>query len=110
MEKYTSGLSMLLNVLDGANPSHGRIILMTTNCPEKLDAAIKRPGRVDVQLEMSYVTQEVFTQFMKSYYPDYSYDEEAQPLSAEGITPADLQKMAKERKTAEEVVYEYTTT
>ncbi|KAF0691357.1 hypothetical protein As57867_017338, partial [Aphanomyces stellatus] len=39
-------LSGLLNVLDGVVDSPGRILIMTTNHPEKLDPALIRPGRV----------------------------------------------------------------
>lgn len=37
----------LLNVLDGVVDTPGRIVVMTTNYPEALDAALIRPGRID---------------------------------------------------------------
>jgi len=37
----------LLNALDGISVPDGRIFIMTTNHPERLDPAIVRPGRVD---------------------------------------------------------------
>lgn len=40
-------LSGLLNVIDGIVAKEGRILVMTSNHPEKLDAALARPGRVD---------------------------------------------------------------
>jgi ATPase family associated with various cellular activities (AAA) len=40
-------LSILLNVLDGVLETPGRILIMTTNHPEKLDKALIRPGRMD---------------------------------------------------------------
>jgi chaperone BCS1 len=40
-------LSGLLNVLDGVFARDGRILIMTTNHPEKVDAALLRPGRAD---------------------------------------------------------------
>lgn len=44
----TLTLSGLLNAIDGGMMnSHGRILIMTTNHPEKLDPALVRPGRVD---------------------------------------------------------------
>ena len=36
----------LLNVLDGIVDTPGRIVIMTTNHPEALDAALIRPGRI----------------------------------------------------------------
>ena len=40
-------LSILLNVLDGILETPGRIIIMTSNHPERLDRALIRPGRID---------------------------------------------------------------
>ena len=44
-------LGILLNILDGVLETPGRIVIMTTNAPEKLDSALKRPGRIDVNIE-----------------------------------------------------------
>jgi chaperone BCS1 len=41
-------LSGFLNIIDGVASSEGRILIMTTNHIEKLDAALLRPGRVDL--------------------------------------------------------------
>lgn len=42
-------LSALLNSIDGAFAKEGRILIMTTNHPEKLDPALLRPGRADLR-------------------------------------------------------------
>jgi mitochondrial chaperone BCS1 len=39
-------LSGFLNAIDGATSKEGRILVMTTNHIENLDAAVIRPGRV----------------------------------------------------------------
>ena len=44
-------LGSILELLDGIIEVPGRIIIMTTNHPEKLDPAIKRPGRIDMEIE-----------------------------------------------------------
>jgi mitochondrial chaperone BCS1 len=41
-------LSGFLNIIDGVASSEGRILVMTTNHMERLDAALLRPGRVDL--------------------------------------------------------------
>jgi chaperone BCS1 len=43
-------LSGFLNIIDGVASSEGRVLVMTTNHIEKLDAALIRPGRVDLQV------------------------------------------------------------
>lgn len=43
-------LSDLLELLDGIVEMPGRMIIFTTNHPDKLDPALLRPGRVDINL------------------------------------------------------------
>lgn len=45
-------LSYFLNFLDGALTQSGSIIIATTNHPERLDPAFKRPGRFDLTVEL----------------------------------------------------------
>ncbi|CAN0389181.1 unnamed protein product, partial [Ectocarpus sp. 13 AM-2016] len=45
----------LLNVLDGVVDTPGRIVIMTTNHPESLDAALIRPGRIDKKIYLGYM-------------------------------------------------------
>lgn len=47
LENLGVTLSGLLNAIDGALASEGRLLVMTANDPSKLDAALKRPGRLD---------------------------------------------------------------
>ena len=57
-------LSGLLNAIDGVATHEGRVLIMTTNHPEKLDSALVRPGRVDrrigFRLAMKEQIQELF--------------------------------------------------
>ncbi|KAL7266137.1 hypothetical protein RUND412_011328 [Rhizina undulata] len=43
--------SGLLNAIDGVASHEGRVLILTTNHPEKLDEALIRPGRVDMKIE-----------------------------------------------------------
>jgi chaperone BCS1 len=54
--KSSISLSGLLNTIDGAASHEGRVLVMTTNFPEKLDPALVRPGRVDLQVGFSLAT------------------------------------------------------
>lgn len=51
-------LAGLLNVLDGVVDSPGRIVVMTTNHPEKLDPALIRPGRINFSIELGFMKAE----------------------------------------------------
>lgn len=52
-------MSGLLNVLDGVSSQEGRILIMTTNHIEQLDAALIRPGRIDKQVQFPYADKDV---------------------------------------------------
>lgn len=46
----SSNLSYLLNIIDGLSESNDRIIIMTSNHPDKLDKALVRSGRIDLKI------------------------------------------------------------
>ena len=46
---YQVTLTGLLNGLDGAVSSEGRLTFLTTNYPNRLDPALCRPGRIDLK-------------------------------------------------------------
>jgi len=61
-------LAGLLNVLDGVVDTPGRILIMTTNHPEKLDPALIRPGRIDRCLLLGYLKEPEATQMISHYF------------------------------------------
>ncbi|KAH6703028.1 hypothetical protein BKA61DRAFT_438083, partial [Leptodontidium sp. MPI-SDFR-AT-0119] len=64
-------LSALLNVLDGVGSQEGRVLIMTTNHTDRLDAALIRPGRVDMKLELGYTNQDINARlFCALFMPD----------------------------------------
>ncbi|KAG7396135.1 hypothetical protein PHYBOEH_002739 [Phytophthora boehmeriae] len=61
-------LSGLLNVLDGVIDCPGRIVIMTTNHPEKLDQALIRPGRVNKKLMLGYMNGGQIQNMLEYYF------------------------------------------
>ncbi|GIK04416.1 hypothetical protein Aspvir_008499 [Aspergillus viridinutans] len=61
-------LSALLNVLDGVGAHEGRILIMTTNHLEKLDAALTRPGRVDKMYYLGFADTPSIKQLFSVFY------------------------------------------
>lgn len=61
-------LSNLLNILDGINSMPGRIIIFSTNCPEKLDEAFLRPGRIDLRIRFGRPDRSVIREMMSHWY------------------------------------------
>jgi hypothetical protein len=67
-ENTNVSLPTLLNCLDGSLSRSDIIVIMTTNCPEKLDPALKRKGRVDIEEEISYPDKKSVIDFLENYY------------------------------------------
>jgi chaperone BCS1 len=72
-EATSTGISLsgLLNAIDGVASHEGRVLIMTSNFPEKLDAALIRPGRVDMQVAFTLATKlQIKEIFIKMYASD----------------------------------------
>ncbi|KAI8911797.1 BCS1 N terminal-domain-containing protein [Gorgonomyces haynaldii] len=69
-KKTNLTFSGLLNALDGVAASEERIIFMTTNHVERLDPALIRPGRVDMQVYVGNVTESQAKKMFLRFYPD----------------------------------------
>lgn len=64
--------SGLLNVIDGVASSEGRVLVMTTNHPDRLDPALIRPGRVDMQIRFKLASRaQAGDLFRRMYTPDH---------------------------------------
>ncbi|MCJ1315988.1 hypothetical protein MMC15_001308 [Xylographa vitiligo] len=64
-------LSGLLNAIDGVASHEGRVLVMTTNYPDKLDDALIRPGRVDMKVAFRKASRSQIRQlFVRMYSAD----------------------------------------
>lgn len=69
-------LSGLLNVIDGAASHEGHVLIMTTNTPDKLDDALTRPGRVDLQIGFTLATRDqIRDMYMRMFNADTAISE-----------------------------------
>ena len=50
-------LDDILNLWDGIRETSGRIMIMSSNHYNDLDPALKRPGRIDIELELSFTSR-----------------------------------------------------
>jgi len=62
--------SGLLNALDGLAAGEDRIAFLTTNHVERLDPALRRPGRVDMMVRIGEATRYQATEMWNRYYGD----------------------------------------
>jgi chaperone BCS1 len=79
-------LSGLLNALDGVASQEDRVLIMTTNHPEKLDHALTRPGRVDLKVEFQLVDRAIAKEIYRFMIgqPESSIAETSQQEGCDG--------------------------
>eukprot|EP00904_Undaria_pinnatifida_P012125 jgi/Undpi1/8042/HiC_scaffold_24.g10514.m1 len=113
----------LLNVLDGVVDSPGRIVIMTTNFPDALDAALIRPGRVDKMIHLGYMkydaAQAMTRHFFEVDHLTVDQDQRLRSIFGDGggggggeagegekknITPAVVEQLAGEFDTVDEFI------
>ncbi|EER05664.1 bcs1 aaa-type ATPase, putative [Perkinsus marinus ATCC 50983] len=101
-------LSGLLNALDGIVDSPGRILVMTTNHPERLDPALIRPGRINKRIHMGWMMPDMAAQMLSHYLSVRpSPEEEAEiehMFGSFNISPATLEQTCAEFDTIGEVL------
>jgi len=104
-DKDKLNLAGLLNVLDGVVDTPNRIVVMTTNHPEKLDPALIRPGRINKKLFMGYIRCEEAVEMIEHYFgerPDL--DRLGHIFRDERFTPAELEQYCAEYDTIPELL------
>ncbi|ETV73486.1 hypothetical protein H257_11614 [Aphanomyces astaci] len=109
-------LSGLLNVLDGVVDSPGRILILTTNHPEKLDPALIRPGRVNKQVQLGPINGRQTMAMMEHYFactlsPNQSavVDRVFERATNSGISPAQIEQLCAEHDDVDDMLEELAT-
>ena len=68
-------LADILNIIDGVLETPGRILILTSNYPDKLDKALLRPGRIDLIIQFKECNFEQLKQMFDHFYQkDLFYD------------------------------------
>jgi len=68
-------LSALLNTTDGVLTPDGALFIYTTNYKDKLDDALIRKGRIDIETEIKPISGKTISRMCKSFYPDLDLHE-----------------------------------
>ncbi|KAJ5640309.1 uncharacterized protein N7484_008171 [Penicillium longicatenatum] len=61
-------LSAFLNCIDGVGAPSGRVLIMTTNHRDKLDHALTRKARVDVEVKFEFASSPVVQELFNTFY------------------------------------------
>lgn len=67
-------LSFLLNILDGTLESSGRMLVITSNFPERIDRALIRPGRIDMIVNFKKCSTAILRQMVEGFYDRDDFD------------------------------------
>lgn len=90
-------LSFILNLFDGVLETPGRIFIMTTNYPDRLDAALTRPGRVDLKIEFTPCNNSMIVEMFRSFYEisdeEFENYKELESIPSGLIRPCELQSI-----------------
>lgn len=100
-------LAGLLNVLDGVIDCPNRVVVMTTNHPEKLDPALIRPGRINRKVYMGYVELPTALEMISHYFGNISSEHELHISNVwrdDVVTPAEVEMLCAEYDTVDELV------
>ncbi|KAJ0396998.1 hypothetical protein P43SY_007237 [Pythium insidiosum] len=105
-------LSGLLNVLDGVIDCPGRIVVMTTNHPEKLDPALIRPGRVNKMLLLTHMNSTQARHMIEYYCQAKLSEQQSERLDSilvnatKQLTPAEVEEFCAEFDDPEQILRE----
>lgn len=88
-------LGHILNLIDGIKECPGRIIILSSNYMNKIDYALRRPGRIDIPIKMDFINFNTLCEFYKFYYSnsnnyDISVLDKFKNIYDFKLTPANL--------------------
>jgi SpoVK/Ycf46/Vps4 family AAA+-type ATPase len=105
-------LGYLLRKLDGLESGEGRIIIATTNHPERIDPALLRPGRFGFQLHLTRCTGQMMVDMLRMIYQATEVSDERWKAALERLkgvpdlkwAPAEVLQLGVMLATPEEMV------
>lgn len=84
--------SSMLNALDGVLTPRGSVVFLTTNHIEKLDDALRRPGRIDRLVHVPFADAQQTSALWRRAFPRHDPPKELLRIAdrGQGISPAQL--------------------
>jgi len=83
-------LSFLLNLIDGVLEMPGRKLVISANYPERLDKALIRPGRIDVNISFGKADVKFISEMMTGFYQKEVALEDIPTCLNNRFTPAEV--------------------
>ena len=99
-QQQNFNLSHFFNLLDGINEMSGRILIITTNYIDKLDSALIRPGRIDLKVQLDFLTRQTLNDMLYYYFNKQIEDEQTQ---IKNVTASEIIGMIGHGRTFEDI-------
>lgn len=85
-------LSGILNAIDGIGARDGRVLFITSNHADTLDAALMRPGRIDKRYVLNHIGAAEVTTMFETFFPEGCAHTFVTSIESElPLSPADVQ-------------------
>jgi ATP-dependent Zn protease len=83
-------LDDILNLWDGIRETPGRIIIISSNKYDKLDAALIRPGRIDISHELSNASHQTIREIFLHLFGEHIHENELKSIKEYLYSPAEI--------------------
>ena len=83
-------LDDILNLWDGIRETPGRIMIISSNHYQDLDPALIRPGRIDLTLELSYVTHDIIKEIYNHLFDEELSNDNLKNINNKFYSPAEI--------------------
>ncbi len=100
-EKPNFSLQEFLELLDGVIENEDRIIIFTTNYPDRIDKALLRPGRIDMIIEFKKLRREDINNYHKLWFNESIPKNKLSLIKDNIITQAQIGKLFMETPRSE---------
>ena len=86
-------LSFLLNLFDGVLETPGRILIVSSNYPERIDKALIRPGRIDLNIRFGFCSADTVKEIVSKVYEIAIEDLDKYEFADNEYTPAEINQV-----------------
>jgi SpoVK/Ycf46/Vps4 family AAA+-type ATPase len=83
-------LDDILNLWDGIRETPGRILIISSNHYEKLDSALRRPGRIDITLRLDNASRAIIGEMFAHFYGTATTEESLAEIPSGVYSPAEI--------------------
>ena len=93
-EDFFVTFSGLLNAIDGLADAKGTLFIFTSNHPDRLDHALRRKGRIDMEFEFGFANEKQAQKMFLRFFPECDKEaaQFAKSVSTRRVSPATLQE------------------